>query len=487
LTSGSRIHSDATPLDARRALAIETEYLAGAESNFEGAKGKQLRGTIWQTARHDESDRLRALLASRRMYDRELLKQLPQNRRVAVHGFERTWWFGKRRTGVAIASVVAPLEALLPNSSDPPAPMELGALVDHVRRLVGDAAVPHVVGVCSPSGFTPEARQSRLDLPNVTLVLIEPRAGGGWRVTGVNDSLPDRVLALFDPEAASQKLTRVRREIEERRADLLTGGLSAAAMAARLELPERVVADAFEQAAVGDPELRVTRRSGEVLLYRGAPINRPENQAMSVVDRIRQLFSSAGDESRKINVLAERRAALSQRRDRIYEDIAKLERRESDLLHEGRTSASTIAKRRLAAQLAQLRRDIARQNTTAAMLNQQINIISTDIHNLTLIQQGQVAQLPDTEELTQNAVRAEEMLETLKANADLISNLETGMAETSTSADELAILKEFEQPELSAEPPSRVAARAAPTREEPSAFHPPEPARERRPSEPEAG
>jgi hypothetical protein len=295
------------------------------------------------------------------------------------------------------------------------------------------------------------------------------------------------VLALFDPEAASHKLARVRKEIEERSADLLTGGIAAAALAARLELPERVVAEAFAQAAIGDPELRVTRRSGEVLLYRGAPLHRQENQAMSVVDRIRQLFSSAGNESRKINELAERRAALSQRRDRIYEDIAKLERRESDLLHEGRTNASAVAKRRLAAQLAQLRKDIARQNTTAAMLNQQINIISTDIHNLTLIQQGQVAQLPDTDELTQNAVRAEEMLETLKANADLISGLETGMAETTTSADELAILKEFEQPAPASEPPSRVA-RSVPNERvaESGGFRAPESARERRPTEPEA-
>jgi hypothetical protein len=49
------------------------------------------------------------------------------------------------------------------------------------------------------------------------------------------------------------------------------------------------------------------------------------------------------------------------------------------------------------------------------MLNQQINIIATDIHNLTLIQQGESASLPTTDELTENAVKAEEMLETLKS------------------------------------------------------------------------
>ena len=166
---------------------------------------------------------------------------------------------------------------------------------------------------------------------------------------------------------------------------------------------------------------------------------------MNVIDRIRQLLSGDGDESAKINVLAERRAALAQRRDRIYEDISKLEKREADMLEQGKAAKSSVPRRRLAAQLAQLRKDIARQNTTAAMLNQQINIISTDIHNLTLIKQGQMASLPETEELTEHAVHAEEMLETLKADSDLVSSLETGMEATLASEEELAILREFEE------------------------------------------
>ena len=116
-------------------------------------------------------------------------------------------------------------------------------------------------------------------------------------------------------------------------------------------------------------------------------------------------------------------------------------------LAQGRAAASQVPKRRLAAQLAQLRKDIARQNTTAAMLNKQIDIISTDIHNLTLIQQGQLAKLPDTADLTENAVRAEEMLEGLKADAELVGSLETGLEETLTSEEELAILREFDEVE----------------------------------------
>lgn len=79
------------------------------------------------------------------------------------------------------------------------------------------------------------------------------------------------------------------------------------------------------------------------------------------------------------------------------------------------------------------------------MLNQQINIINTHIHNLTLIQQGQAASLPTSEELTADAVRAEEMVEQLRADAELVSSLETDVAETVMSDEEKQILEEFAQ------------------------------------------
>lgn len=437
---------------SRDMLKAESAYLAGVQPNLEAAKGKLLTGSIWRTARNDESDRLRGLMAKHRVYDRQRLKELPHNRHVALHGFKRTWWFGKRATGVAIASVLCPLEDLVAGGDAKPGPIDLAELMDHVRRLVSDPSVPHVVGVCAPSGFTKEALQAKLDLPELTLILVEPTSGGGWNVTSEQENLPEDVRAMFDPEANSDKLARVRREIQNRGADLLTGGLSAASLASKLDVPEPVVTEAMKSVAEADPELRISRKSGEALLYRGAAPRAVERSAMNVVDRIRELFSHEGDEAEKINLLAERRAGLAQRRDRLYEDIGQLEAKESDLLTQGRDTQSAVARRRIAAQLAQVRKDIGRQNTTANMLNQQINIVSTDIHNLTLIQQGEMAQLPTTEELTENAVKAEEMLETLKVDADMVSTLETGLSEVVTSDEELAILKEFEGPAPSTEP-----------------------------------
>lgn len=460
--------------EAKQAHRCETAFLSGVGANFEAAKGKQLRGTIWHRVQDDESDRLRAVMARRRMYDRELLKSLPCNRRIVLHGFDRRLVFGKKKTGVAIASTLSPLDHYVSEDSGDAPPIDLATLVDHVRALVGDARVPHIIGVCSPSGFADDARAARPVLPNVSLVLIEPDGKGGWLVGGGGGDVDARLLKLFDPEGASEKIRRVTAYIASHRTDLLTGAMSVSSVSSALGLPAAVVREGFERAAREDVELKLTRQDGAWLLFLGAPADLQEKKSMGVIDRIRQMFSSDGAEVEKINLLAERRAALAQRRSRIYEDIATLEKKEAELLAAGKAATSPVPRRRLAAQLAQLRKDIGRHNTTAGMLNQQINIISTDIHNLTLIQQGELAKLPDTEQLTENAVRAEELVETLKADAELVSSLETGVQENVTSEEELAILREFEGAEAVADAAAeRETAGAEAPASEPAAAEPP--------------
>jgi hypothetical protein len=468
--------------EAAKALQHETDFLSGVETNLELAKGRDLRGSIWHRSQFDDSDRLRALLAENRIFDREALNSLPANRRIALHGFERRFLFGKRKTGVAIASVLSPLRHFAAKEPGPPPPVGLGELAEHVRKLVADVKVPHLVGICSPTGFTEEARRAKLDTANATVVLIEPTDTGGWHTIASGDAVDPRVLKIFDPEGAKQKLARVRSAIENRRTDLLLGGLSASAIAREVHLPEEIVRQGFSELAKEDSELRVARKDGEFLLFRGALSEPAERKPMNVMDRIRRLLSGEGNETAKINLLAERRAALAQRRDRIYEDITRLEKKEADLFNEGKQAVSAVPRRRIAAQLAQMRRDISRLNTTAGMLNQQINIISTDIHNLTLIQQGRLAQLPDSAELTEHAVEAEEMLESLQADAELVGNLQMGMEQNLASDEELAILREFEAasaaPQAAEAPPARQpserrSARPAAERVEPLAKEPP--------------
>ena len=134
---------------------------------------------------------------------------------------------------------------------------------------------------------------------------------------------------------------------------------------------------------------------------------------MSLAKWIMNLFSKEGEEAQKINVLAERRASLSSRINRMYEDIGKLEKKEEQLRVEGKATESKVSKRRIAGQISRMRKDISRCNTSAALISKQINVISTHIHNLELAQTSSTAQLPTSEELTEAAVNAEEMLEQL--------------------------------------------------------------------------
>ncbi|MCH8052454.1 MAG: hypothetical protein IH895_00190 [Planctomycetes bacterium] len=478
-------------MNSEKVIQLESEFLSGMEVNFEKAKGQLLRGSRWRMGRQDEADRLRSLMARHKKFDRRLLSQTPKNRRVVLHGYTRPWyWFGKKRVGVAIASVLSPIEWHVlegqPGQSGPP----IGSteLLDHVRSLHIDPHVPHIIGICSPTGYTPDALEARPEMSNVTLVLVEPAEAGGWRVVGDTSNVDSRLIELFDPEDVSGKVDRVADYVEANGARLLTGGMSAQNVAERLGVPLKIAEQGFEKVARKDPELHAGRQDGELLIYRGAASEKQESYSMSMVDKIRQLFSRDGDEAQKINELSKRRASLSQRRDRMYDDIGQLEKREADLMEQGKKNKSQVARRRIAAQVAQLRKDIIRHNATTNMLNTQINILSTDIHNLTLIQQGEVASLPSTEELTENAVKAEEMLETLQADADMVGSLDTGISDMLTSDEELAILKEFEEPEAPAKAapesttPEREEAKRAAAEESSGA----EPADKEKPREPEA-
>jgi len=443
---------------AAKAAELESAFLAGAEANLNQAKGRRLHGSRWTWNTRTEEDRLRTRLIEQGRYDRELLRSLPKNTARCLTGFVPRLFFGQRKTSVAICSVLSPLEHFVdPDLAElPPPPVGLSTLVAHVKELVGDADVPHLIGVCSPSGFTEDVKRGGLELPRVTLVLIEPRDDGGWTVIpGSPDATPSD-CRLFDPEAMAQKLARVKEEINNRGADLVSGGLSVSVLAERLGLPPRLVAAAFEQAAAADPELRISRQNDEILLYRGAAASLEGDTSM--VDRIRDLFSGKGNEARKINALSERRALLVQRRDRIYDDLSKLEAREADLLKQGRESPSPAAKRRVASQIKQLRDDMDRLQASARMIGQQVDVISTHIHNLSLIQQGQAAKLPPVEEITEDAVRAEEMIEQLNADVELVGNLSMGVTSQTATDDELAILAELEAPV----PPQREPAAAPP-------------------------
>lgn len=434
------------------AREIESAFISGVTGNLKQAGGKLIPGKTFKVEDRDRAEQIRATMADRRMYERDVFKQFPHNKSITLRGYETKWFFWQKVRSITIAGVLAPAEPLL-DKPDQPTPVTRSQLLDYIDQLTKKETGPQLLGICAPNGFEKDVWENPPERSGMKLVLIEPRGDGGWRLKAGDPDLERPFVKLFDPEDVTIKLSRVKREIRERSADLLTGSLTASVMAREMELPVPLIANAFEQIAREIPELHVSRKSGEATLFRGVAADSfEEERPMSFLDRIKNLFGKEGDDANKVNVLAEHRAALSSRLDRLFEDIGKLEKKEAALVAEGKASNSKVAKLRLAAQVERLRKDITRFNTTASMLNKQINIISTHIHNLEMAQTGEMAKMPDSDELTEAAVAAEEMLERLNASDDLVSGLEVGMAESAISDSQAAILAEFEATDEVAEP-----------------------------------
>lgn len=164
---------------------------------------------------------------------------------------------------------------------------------------------------------------------------------------------------------------------------------------------------------------------------------------MPLIDRVKALFARKGETEKKIEFLSERRTALSQQRDRAYEELGTLEQQDQALRTQFKEAATTSTKRRITSQLLQLQKDLERRQQLVQVLNTQVNVVSTHLHNLELVQQGQTAKLPDSEQITEDAVKAEEMLADLEASAELAGSV--AQSPSGLNAEEQALYEQLER------------------------------------------
>ena len=201
--------------------------------------------------------------------------------------------------------------------------------------------------------------------------------------------------------------------------------------------------------AKAHPGLVAKRLDGRVVLFREGSVPPAATSAtgggeMPLIDRMKTLFARRGEHEKKIAFLSERRAALMQQRDRSYDDIATLEQQDAKLREEFKSAAGDLTKRRVTGQLLQLHKDIERRQQLQQVLNQQINIVSTHLHNLELVQQGKSAKIPDHEEVAADAAKAEEMLAGLQADSELANSV-GGVSLAGMSDEEQALYAELER------------------------------------------
>jgi hypothetical protein len=301
--------------------------------------------------------------------------------------------------------------------------------------------VPITTVVLSTSGFAMD-EVTRAKCP---WILVEPNERGGWKVTGPQEL--KEIVELFDPEHEGEKRDRIRDAVESRRAELLAGGISADKIAMETQLPRSLVEDELKCYANNAEGLMARHIDGNMILFRSGSIGAAASSGgfdMPFMQRIKALFSSKGENEKKIAFLSERRAALSVQRDRAFEEMGILETREAELRQQFKDTPSNITRRRLTSQLVQLRKDLERRQQLLGMLNQQMNVVSTHLHNLELVQQGQSASLPDSEELANDAAAAEAVLAELQADGELAGAI--GVSSTSgMSEEEQALFEELER------------------------------------------
>lgn len=413
-------------------------------------RGRRLVTAVYRSVEHgDHAVELKRLMAEMGKPDRELQARMPVGAWMEVTLSVGKWFFFREVIGRLQVVCLSPIRDLL--MGEAPAPVTLGDVQKVLTELTmanRGSDIPTTVVIVSTSGFAPEASDLAERRADRTLILVQPNDTGGWKVTGPTET--KALVDLFDPEPDVQKRLRVRRFLEENHVELLSSGLAADKIAAKLELPLQLVEAELKSYASTRPGLAAKRLDGRIVLFSegvsgaGEPAAASGDSSMGIISRIKALFSRNGNEGNKIAVLSERRAALTQQQDRIYEELSKLETLEASLREQFKQSTSALAKRRMTAQLLQLRKDIERRQQMLQMIGQQVNVVSTHLHNLELVRQGQGASLPTSEEMGEDAARAEEMLAQLQADSEVAGTV-GGAAVAGMSEEEQALFDELER------------------------------------------
>jgi hypothetical protein len=420
-----------------RFFAQVRNFLASPTASIPSRSGPVVPASLQQqeSTVHRHLDVKREMI-QRGLIDRELQDAMPAFLAVNVDLARRSW-FGTKAVGRLSVVNLTPVGALL-QPSTPPA---VGATEVRAAVKSGGASgtAQELVVLFSSTGFDESAR-ALVHTPEMPpVILAEARPDGGWRMTASGGL--EAVAQALDPETDAEKRRRLRLAIDESGIELMGAGLRPDDLAERLNLPMKFVEEELRSLVGEVPGLRLSRIEGRLVLLGNS---RPPtgDASMPILEKIRALFRRKGDTDRKIAFLEERRAALMQQRERGYEQVSALEAREAELRAEFPTAASESARRRITGQLLQVRKDLDRRQQLLTLLNQQVNVVATHLHNLELIRQGTSAKLPDSEQLARDAEAAEEILVRVQADSDLADSVSVSGA-GGLSADEQALYEEL--------------------------------------------
>jgi hypothetical protein len=418
--------------------------------------------------RGDRGVELKKIMSELDVIDRELQERMPQGEVVEVLFSRAKWVVFNTITARLRVICASPTNALLKGGEI--RPMSVG----EINRLLAefeskDDAVPTTIVLLCTGGFAHDTHDLAGRVATRTLLLVEPNRSGGFSVWGPNET---KVLTdLINPETEEERRRRIRDAVSARETELVTGGVAADRIADDTLLPLALVEDELKSYAKSRGGLLARRLDGRIVLYREGttPAGSAGGAGMPLIERIKSIFSGRTSTEKKIAFLSERRAALSQQRDGVADELGLLEKKDAYLRSQFKQSESEPARRRIAAQLAQLRKELERRGQMMSVLNQQINVVGSHLHNLELILRGAAAKLPESETIAADAARAEETLAKLQADSELADAVSPVVAGSALGAEEQAIFDELSKEaasDESAAPASHaVAKRGAPASE----------------------
>ncbi len=166
---------------------------------------------------------------------------------------------------------------------------------------------------------------------------------------------------------------------------------------------------------------------------------------MSLMSWIRKLLRMKPSVAEQVRMLTAQRVQLEQQRRELDQRLDALEKEERETVERGSAAQTDVERRQLAGKLMRTRRQLRRVQAQANVFTQQIDVLGTHIHHLTLAQQGKQVTLPSAEDLTQEAAEAEQIMSGLAVSADLAAGIEVGATSPAMAEEEQAILDEFMQ------------------------------------------
>lgn len=431
--------------EADRFRVFETRLLTQLEQRAKKLVKRKLPGKSVETmAVGDGTDALRNALRRMNRRDPDLLDSLPGNRAIQIH-FKRGLWATLRGTPQdrVRATTIVPVESIV--SGDDAAPAGRDAVLDALARyeVMPRNGKPSIVVLGSASGFSDAAWDLARQPGPPHVVLISPRGDGGWDIRMSDAMRKSDWAVLFEFETADERQERLQYHLSQQIEALETRGLSMDELAALLGVAPEQVGPLVERACRSDRRLMVVVHDGQRRLARSPLAD--EERSMSMWSRIRRWLGLKPSIAQQVRDLTQQRVKLEQARGEIDGKIERLEKDERSAVQSGASAKTLVEKKQLAGKLVRVRRELTRFRTQAQVYTNQIEVLGTHIHHLSLKQQGAKMDLPSAEDLTRSAAEAESVMAELSANAELAQSIEVGMMSPGQSDAEDEILKEFER------------------------------------------